>query len=96
MKLRPTPFTAATAGLVAALAWPLMWARWGGPEAAGGMELIVATLLLIALPAHAFVVGLGSAAPASARTLDKALLQRIAAWLAAAVGTTLLRGMAGL
>ncbi|MBP6902201.1 MAG: hypothetical protein KBC73_19080 [Burkholderiaceae bacterium] len=96
MNLRPTPLTAAAAGLVAALAWPLLWARWGGPEAEGGVELIIATLLVIALPAHAFVVGLGSAAAASARSLDTALLRRIAAWLAAAAGTTLLRSVTGL
>ena len=96
MNIRPTPLTAALAGVVAALAWPFVWARWGGPDAAGGVELIVATLLVIALPAHAFVVGFGHALQGSGRALDTALLKRIGAWLAAAAGTTALRAFAGL
>ncbi len=96
MNIRPTPLTAAIAGLVAALAWPLVWDRFGGPAAEGGVELIVATLLVIALPAHAFVVGFSRPQQAQSRTLDTALLKRIGAWLAAAAGTTVLRAAAGL
>lgn len=96
MNIRPTPLTAAMAGLVAALAWPLVWGRFGGPAAEGGFELIVATLLVIALPAHAFVVGFSRPQQAQSRTLDTALLKRIGAWLAAAAGTTVLRAVAGL
>ncbi len=95
MNLRPTPLTAAVAGIVAALAWPFLWARFGGTAAEGGFELIVATLLVIALPAHAFVVGFGRAQAAPARTLDTALLKRIGAWLAAALAVTALRAAAG-
>lgn len=95
MNLRPTLLTAAIAGVVAALAWPLVWARFGGPGAAGGVELIVATLLVIALPAHAFVVGFVRAEPVPAGTLDTALLKRIGAWLAAAVVVTVLRDLLG-
>lgn len=95
MNLRPTPLTAAAAGVVAALAWPFLWARFGGAATEGGFELIVATLLVIALPAHAFVVGFGRAQATSARTLDTALLKRIGAWLAAALAVTALRAVAG-
>lgn len=82
--------------MVAALAWPFLWAKWGGPAAEGGFELIVATLLVIALPAHAFVVGFARSAQDPARSLDTALLRRIGAWLAAAAGVTLLRAATGL
>jgi hypothetical protein len=92
VKITPTPLTAAIAGIVAAVAWPFLWARYGGPGSAGGVELVVATLLVIALPAHAFVVGFGrsldSAAPGS---VDTALLKRVGAWLAAALIATGLR-----
>ncbi|MBL0720654.1 hypothetical protein JI742_12240 [Piscinibacter sp. Jin2] len=84
MTLQPTPFRAALAGLFSALSWPLLWARFGGgPASAGQVELIVATLLLVALPAHLFVLGLGPGASPGGR-LDRALLLRIGAWLAAA------------
>lgn len=88
MKITPTPLTAAIAGIVAALAWPYLWTRFGGQGNDGSIELIVATLLIIALPAHAFVVGF---ARQQAASLDTALLKRIGAWLAAAVATTVLR-----
>jgi uncharacterized YccA/Bax inhibitor family protein len=96
VNIRPTPLTAALAGLIAAIAWPLVWARFGGPASEGGFELIVATLLVIALPAHAFVVGFSRPQEVQARALDTALLKRIGAWLAAAAGTTVLRTVAGL
>jgi len=89
VKITPTPWTAALAGSVAALAWPALWTRFGGPGSQGGMELIAGTLLIVALPAHALVVGFGR--PASgARALDTALFKRIGAWLAAALATTAL------
>lgn len=88
--------TAAIAGVVAAVAWPFLWARWGGPAVEGGFELIVATLLVVALPAHALVVGFTRPQEAASRTLDTALLKRIGAWLAAAAGTTAIRAAAGL
>lgn len=92
MTITPTPLTAALAGVVAALAWPWLWAKFGGPGAAGSVELVVATLLVVALPAHAFVVGFGRTTSAQDRTLDTALLKRIGAWLAAAVLTAGLTG----
>lgn len=96
MSITPTPLSAALAGALAALAWPFIWARWGGPGAEGGFELIVAMLLVVALPAHAFVVGFSRAPAAAARSLDTALLKRIGAWLAAGAGVTAIRAAAAL
>lgn len=96
MPIRPTLLSAALAGVVAALAWPSLWARWGGPGAEGGFELVAATLVVIALPAHAFVVGFGPTPEGTGRSLDTALLRRIGAWLVAAAGVTLLRAAVGL
>lgn len=87
LKITPTPLTAALAGVVAALAWPWLWARFGGPGDAGSVELVVATLLVIALPAHAFVVGFGRGASPQGRAVDTALLKRVGAWLAGALVT---------
>lgn len=87
--IRATPLTAALAGAVAAMAWPLLWNRFGASMAGGGMELVVASLLAIALPAHAFVIGFAQAAQPG-RSIDKALFVRIGAWMAAAAATTLL------
>ena len=94
MTIRPTPWTAAAAGVLAAFAWPLLWDRFGGAAGDGGVGLVVGSLLAIALPAHALVLGFGRAGKpvgASTRGLDTALLVRIAAWTAAAAATTLLR-----
>lgn len=91
VKITPTPLTAALAGIVAAIAWPHLWARYGGPGSAGGVELVIATLLVIALPAHAFVVGFARPQPTTPGAVDTALLKRVGAWLAAAVIATVLR-----
>ena len=60
---------------------------------AGGMGagLIVGSLLAIALPAHALVVGFAPPERPATRALDRALMARIAAWTAAAALTTLAR-----
>ena len=93
MKITPTPLTAALAGVFSAIAWPPMWSRFGSAATAGSLELMLVMLLVIALPAHAFVVGFGrvgggggGSAPGA---VDTALLKRIAAWLGAAVVTAL-------
>jgi hypothetical protein len=96
MNIRPTPLTAAIAGAVAAVVWPLLWAKFGGAASKGSFELIIATLLVIALPAHAFVVGFGPQQVTPGRILDTALLKRVGAWLAAALGVTALRAAAGM
>jgi hypothetical protein len=81
VKVTPTPITAAIAGLLAGLVMPVLWLRLGGE----GLALVAAFLLVVALPAHAFVVGFSHGEPAASRTLDIALLKRVGAWLSAAV-----------
>ena len=81
VKVAPTPITAAIAGLLAGLVMPVLWLRLGGQS----LALVAAFLLVVALPAHAFVVGFSRGEPAASRTLDRALLKRVGAWLSAAV-----------
>lgn len=90
MKITPTPITAALAGLFSALVLPFVWSRFGGSASSGSVELIVAFLLAVALPAHAFVMGFGRSQVPNPRTLDTALLKRIGAWLAAAAATVVI------
>lgn len=49
------------------------------------MLLLVAFLLLVALPAHAFVVGFGHQHVATPGAVDTALLKRGAVWLLSAM-----------
>lgn len=87
MKLTPTPVTAALAGVFAALVMPALWPRLGDDT----LNWVFAFLLVIALPAHAFVVGFNTPRESVARgALDTALLKRVAAWLLAAVATVVL------
>lgn len=90
MTLTPTPVTAALAGAFSAITWPLLWSQFGQPGTSGSMELIVATLLVVALPAHALVMGFGYRPEPHSRKLDTVLLKRIGAWLGAAALTTVL------
>ena len=97
MRITATPLTAALAGLFSALVWPRLWPMFGDSGSSSSVGLVVATLVVIALPAHAFVVGFGRRQAAQAGTLDTALLKRIGAWLAAAgvtVGISALIGTA--
>lgn len=87
MNIAPSPVSAALAGIFSAIVWPLLWTRFGGSASGGTLEIVLITLLVIALPAHAFVVGFARPDAAAARTLDTALLKRIAAWLLAAAAT---------
>ncbi len=82
--------TAALAGIVAGLALPLLWSRFGGPASDGGVGFVVGLLLLVALPAHAFVVGFGRDRSADSRQLDTALMKRGGAWIAAAAVASVL------
>lgn len=91
MRLAPSPLTASFAGFFSALTWPLLWKHYGQATSSGSVELIAGTLLLVALPAHALVLGLGHRTTPGA--LDTALLKRICAWLAAA-GLTVIVGSA--
>jgi len=95
VNIRPTPWTAAFAGAVTAIAWPLLSARFAGQSDGLGLDRIIVALLVIALPAHLFVVGLKRSADAPANKVDIAMAQRILAWICAALGITLLRLAAG-
>ena len=79
MKISPTPFTAALAGLFSGVIMPALWGRL----ASDSVWLTLAFLLFVAFPAHAFVVGFRRDQPAGQATLDTALLKRIGAWLGA-------------
>ncbi len=90
MTLHPTPLTAALAGAFSGLTWPLLWPFFNGPTAPSTLWLVLATLALIALPAHAFVLGFSRSQTVVAGAVDSALLIRIGAWVAAAAVTALL------
>jgi hypothetical protein len=83
MNITPTPVTAALAGIFAAIVMPLLWSRLDS----GGMGYMVAFLLVVALPAHAFVVGFRRHLAVNAKTLDTALLKRVGVWLLSAIVT---------
>ncbi len=80
MKLAPTPITAALAGAFAGIVMPFFWSRFDSES----LGLVVTFLLVVALPAHAFVVGFSRSQATNATTLDTALLKRIGVWLGAA------------
>lgn len=84
MKITPTLFSAALAGAFSALAWPVLWPLVSDPRPSSSAWLVAGTLLFIALPAHAFVVGIGHSQAQAGHAIDIALLKRTAAWLAAA------------
>lgn len=94
MNLNPTPFTAAVAGAFSAVALPAA-SRWLGTDADVNVGFVLAFLVLVALPAHAGVLGLRRPQSADARAVDRPLLLRVGAWLAAAVGVSLLVLAAG-
>lgn len=83
MKLVPNPVTAALAGIFSSLVMPWLWSRMAGDS----IYQVLAFVLVVALPAHAFVVGF-TREPVAAGSVDKAMLKRVAAWLVAA-GITL-------
>jgi hypothetical protein len=81
MGIKATPLTAALAGLFAGVAMPRIWPHLGDDT----LDWIVAFLLVIALPAHAFVVGFGQRPATATGAVDTALLKRVAIWLACAI-----------
>jgi hypothetical protein len=93
VSITPTPVTAALAGIFSGLSWPLIWPFVTGTDASATLWLVLATIVLVALPAHAFVLGFQRREATGARTVDVALLARIASWLAAGVLTALLVAM---
>lgn len=87
MKITPTPLTAALAGCLSASSWPLLWPLFNDPSATASMWPILGMLLLVALPAHAFVFGFGGSPTQQSGSVDMGLLKRIGAWLSAAILT---------
>lgn len=83
---QPTVVTAALAGAVGGIVMPILWPRL----AADSMVLVIAFLLVVALPAHAFVVGFNRPASGDGRGVDTALLKRVGAWLLSAIAATTL------
>lgn len=79
MKLRPTLISAAFAGAFAGIVMPILWAYFGNDTT----SLVVAFLLVVVFPAHAFVVGFSYSQTANAKTIDTALLKRVGVWLGA-------------
>ena len=90
MTITPTPITAALAGLFSALVMPFLWSKFGQSGSADSIGLVVAFLLVVALPAHAFVVGFGRNQTPNARVVVIALLRRVGAWLVVAVATVVI------
>jgi hypothetical protein len=90
MSSTPTPVTAALAGIFSGLTWPVIWPFVTGTEASATLWLVLATIVLVALPAHAFVLGFQRSETPGARSLDVALLTRIGTWLAGGVVSALL------
>lgn len=81
MRITATPLTAALAGVFTGVAMPRIWPHLGDDT----LNWIVAFLLVVALPAHAFVVGFGQSPTTAAGTADTALLKRVAIWLVSAI-----------
>ena len=87
MAYSATPTTAALTGVFSAVAWPVLSPHLNDPDATGTFWFVGATLLVFALPAHVFVLGLKRTRTADDRTVDTALLKRVGAWLLAAGAT---------
>ncbi len=90
MKISPTPLTAALAGIFSAALWPVLWSLVGRGQDPGTIEVMLLTMLVIILPAHAFVMGFGYRSAGPSRSFDPALLKRVGVWLGAAAATALI------
>ena len=53
------PRHGALTGFFSALVLPFVWSRYGDSASSASTKLLAAFLLLVALPAHAFVMGFG-------------------------------------
>ncbi len=90
MNLAPTPVNAGLAGTFSGLTWPAIWPFLDGSALLDTVGLLLATVVLIALPAHAFVLGFRRERQAGAPALDHALLIRIGTWISCAVSAAAL------
>ena len=93
MNFAPTAVTAALAGIFSGLTWPLIWPLLQGGAAVGSLWLMLGTVVLVALPAHAFVLGFKRSQGVGAEAVDSALLVRVGTWLACAASTAVLVSM---
>lgn len=87
VNLTPTPLSAAIAGAFSAWALPA-FSKWLGGDADTSFNYVIGFLLLVALPAHAGVLGLRRQEGPPAQGVDKPLLIRVGAWLAAAAAVS--------
>lgn len=87
MNLAATPLSAAIAGAFSACALPA-FSKWFGGDANTSFNYVIGFLLLVALPAHAGVLGLRREEGPPAQGVDKPLLIRVGAWLAAAAAVS--------
>ena len=87
VNLAPTPLSAAVAGAFSAWALPTV-SQWLGSDADTSFNYVIAFLLLVALPSHAGVLGLRRQEGPAVQGLDKPLLIRVGAWLAAAAAVS--------
>lgn len=88
MGIKATAVSAALAGAFSGVVMPLLWPRLGDDS----LYWIAAFLLVIALPAHAFVVGFDATRSGAAH--DAGLFRRVGCWLLAAVVAALaVRGL---
>ena len=90
MNLEPTPVTAALAGIFSGFTWPLIWPFFQGAAAMGSLWLMLGTIVLVALPAHAFVLGFKRRKVVSGEVMESALLVRVGVWLACAASAAVL------
>lgn len=88
MNLPPTPVTAAAAGAFSAIAWFFMSPLLNDDQASSSLMLFIGMLLLVAAPAHLFVIGIGQGKTFHERTLEPSFQWRLGAWLASALLTS--------
>jgi hypothetical protein len=87
VNLAPAPLSAAIAGAHSAWALPTI-SQWLGSDADTSFNYVIAFLLLVALPAHAGVLGMRRQEGPAVQGLDKPLLIRVGASLAAAAAVS--------
>ncbi|BET27596.1 hypothetical protein EV673_1733 [Limnobacter thiooxidans] len=81
MKITPTLITAAMAGVLSGIVMPILWPKLIDE----GGSLVIAFLIFVAFPAHAFVMGFGRQPTGKPGTVDMDLLKRVGVWLGAAM-----------
>jgi hypothetical protein len=88
VNLPATPVTAVLAGVFSALTWSVLSPLLTDPRPSSTAWLVGGVLLLVAVPAHLFVIGVGEGKSFGERTLEPAFQKRLVCWLVAAAATT--------